>query len=147
MRFYAFGNGKCNSGTCDHCSVWTHQPFGVYGICGVRSVAPGDHHRCDPKRKNSWLLWGFGELLLTYMIVNRALILEILIGNSSYVSHREEMISSATPFFETFRSVFLNSSQHAPSLHKYLILPIILFLILGAFCKRKRPTGSFIRQL
>lgn len=89
------------------------------------------------KRKNSWLLWGFGELLLTYMIVNRALILEILIGNSSYVSHREEMISSATPFFETFRSVFLNSSQHAPSLHKYLILPIILFLILGAFCKKE----------
>ena len=89
------------------------------------------------KRKNSWPLWGFGELLLTYMIVNRALILEILIGNSSYVSHREEMISSATPFFETFRSVFLNSSQHAPSLHKYLILPIILFLILGAFCKKE----------
>ena len=89
------------------------------------------------KRRNSWPLWGFGELLLTYMIVNRALILEILIGNSSYVSHREEMISSATPFFETFRSVFLNSSQHAPSLHKYLILPIILFLILGAFCKKE----------
>ena len=89
------------------------------------------------KRKNSWPLWGFGELLLTYMIVNRALILEILIGNSSYVSHREEMISSATPFFETFRSAFLNSSQHAPSLHKYLILPIILFLILGAFCKKE----------
>jgi hypothetical protein len=89
------------------------------------------------KRKNSWPLWGFGELLLTYMIVNRALILEILIGNSSYVSHREEMISSATPFFETFRSVFLNSSQHAPSLHKYLILPIVLFLILGAFCKKE----------
>ena len=89
------------------------------------------------KRKNSWPLWGFGELLLTYVIVNRALILEILIGNSSYVSHREEMISSATPFFETFRSVFLNSSQHAPSLHKYLILPIVLFLILGAFCKKE----------
>lgn len=63
------------------------------------------------KRKNSWPLWGFGELLLTYMIVNRALILEILIGNSSYISHREEMISSATPFFETFRSVFLNRDR------------------------------------
>lgn len=117
--------------------VWVDQPSGMYRVCGVRSVAPGDHHRCDLKRKNSWPLWGFGELLLTYMIVNRALILEILIGNSSYVSHREEMISSATPFFETFRSVFLNSSQHAPSLHKYLILPIILFLILGAFCKKE----------
>ena len=97
------------------------------------------------KRKNSWPLWGFGELLLTYMIVNRALILEILIGNSSYVSHREEMISSATLFFETFRSVFLNSSQHAPSLHKYLILPIILFLILGAFCKKEETDRNIYK--
>ena len=79
------------------------------------------------------------------MIVNRALILEILIGNSSYVSHREEMISSATPFFETFRSVFLNSSQHAPSLHKYLILPIILFLILGAFCKKEETDRNIYK--
>ena len=40
------------------------------------------------------------------------------------------------PFWETFLSVFQNSAQHAPSLHKYLILPIVLFLILGAFCKK-----------
>lgn len=24
---------------------------GMYRVCGVRSVAPGDHHRCDPKKK------------------------------------------------------------------------------------------------
>ena len=48
----------------------------------------------------------------------------------------EEMVSSAMPFWESFLSVFQNSAQHAPSLHKYLILPIVLFLILGAFCKK-----------
>ena len=58
-------------------------------------------------------------------------------GDSSYVSHREEMVSSATPFFETFWSLFRNSAQHAPSLHKYLILPIVIFLLLGAFCKKE----------
>lgn len=37
-------------------------------------------------------------MLVTYVIVNWSLILEILVGDSSYVSHREEMVSSATPF-------------------------------------------------
>lgn len=69
-------------------------------------------------------------------MVNRALIREILFGTGGYVSHREEMISSAMPFWKTFLDVFQNSAQHAPSLHKYFILPIILFLILGAFCKK-----------
>lgn len=31
--------------------VWVDQPSGMYRVCGVRSVAPGDHHRCDPKKK------------------------------------------------------------------------------------------------
>ena len=89
------------------------------------------------KRKNKWPVLGFAELLVTYVIVNWSLILEILVGDSSYVSHREEMVSSATPFFETFWSLFRNSAQHAPSLHKYLILPIVIFLLLGAFCKKE----------
>lgn len=79
---------------------------------------------------------GFAALLATYVLVNRTLICEILFGTGNYVSHREEMVSSAMSFWETFLSVFQNSAQHAPSLHKYLILPIILFLILGAFCKK-----------
>lgn len=44
-------------------------------------------------------------MLVTYVIVNWSLILEILVGDSSYVSHREEMVSSATPFFVTFWSL------------------------------------------
>lgn len=54
------------------------------------------------KRKNKWPVLGFAELLVAYVIVNWSLILEILVGDSSYVSHREEMVSSAAPFFETF---------------------------------------------
>ena len=98
------------------------------------------------KRKNKWPVLGFAELLVTYVIVNWSLILEILVGDSSYVSHREEMVSSATPFFETFWSLFRNSAQHAPSLHKYLILPIVIFLLLGAFCK-KEETDRMIYKL
>lgn len=87
------------------------------------------------KKKNQWFPIGFAVLFVIYVLVNRALIREILFGTGSYVSHREEMVSSAMPFWETFLSVFQNSAQHAPSLHKYLILPIVLFLILGAFAK------------
>lgn len=54
------------------------------------------------KRKNKWPFLGFAELLVTYVIVNWSLILEILVGDSSYVSHREEMVSSATPFLRLF---------------------------------------------
>lgn len=89
------------------------------------------------KRKNKWVPFGFVALLATYVVVNRALILEILFGSGSYTSHREEMVSSALPFWKTFLEVFENSAQHAPSLHKYLILPILAFLILGAFCKKE----------
>lgn len=97
------------------------------------------------KRRNKWNYTGFAVLLGTYVIVNRALIMEILFGNGSYISHREEMVSSAMPFWETFQGVFLNSAQHAPSLHKYLILPIILFLIMGAFCRKEKTEKNIYK--
>lgn len=97
------------------------------------------------KRRNKWNYTGFAVLLGTYVIVNRALIMEILLGNGSYISHREEMVSSAMPFWETFQGVFLNSAQHAPSLHRYLILPIILFLILGAFCRKEKTEKNIYK--
>lgn len=97
------------------------------------------------KKKNQWFPIGFAVLFAIYVLVNRALIREILFGTGSYISHREEMVSSATPFFETFWNVFQNSAQHAPSLHKYLILPIVLFLILGAFCKKEETDWNIYK--
>lgn len=97
------------------------------------------------RQRNKWIWIGFGVLLITYILVNRALVLEILLGNSSYVSHREEMVSAAMPFWETFLDVFQNSAQHASSLHKYLILPIVVLLILGAFCKKESKEKSIYR--
>lgn len=97
------------------------------------------------KKKNQWFPIGFAVLFAIYVLVNRALIREILFETGSYISHREEMVSSATPFFETFWNVFQNSAQHAPSLHKYLILPIVLFLILGAFCKKEETDRNIYK--
>ncbi len=96
------------------------------------------------QRKNcKWLAVGFGELLLIYIILNRNLLQEFLLGNAGYVSHREEMMKYGIDFWESAKDCFLNSSQHAPSLHKYLIIPIILLLALGFFQRK----GSGCRAL
>lgn len=86
---------------------------------------------------NKWLCLGFVWLTGIYVIVNRNLFLELIFGGGSYVSHREELVNSAQPFWDTVKNVFLSSAQHADSLHKYLIAPIVFALILGAAFYRK----------
>lgn len=80
---------------------------------------------------------GFISLLVIYLVVNYRLFLELLLGKGSYVSHREEQLSGASPFWNTVWDMFLNSGQHAVSLHKFLILPILAMLAAGAFLYRR----------
>ncbi len=94
------------------------------------------------KRSVFWSGAGFGVLLLTYVLTNLNLFVEILFGTtlsgqSSYVSHREEMINSALPFAKTVWSVFTESSQHAFTYHTKLILPIVILLTAGLFFYRR----------
>lgn len=89
------------------------------------------------KKRNGWVIAGFFSLMGIYIGVNHNLFLELLLGQSNYVSHREELVNTGFPFWKTVVDVFLNSSQHAVSLHKYLILPIIILLILGGVRYRK----------
>ena len=89
------------------------------------------------KRHNRWVYLGFFWLLGIYVCVNYSLFCELLLGKSGYVSHREELVNHAASFPDTVKGVFLNSAQHAPSLHRGLILPILALLILGTFFWRK----------
>lgn len=89
------------------------------------------------KRNNRWIYLGFVWLTGIYIGVNHSLFSELLLGKGSYVSHREELVNYALPFWETVKGVFLESAQHAPSLHGRLILPIFLLLVLGLVCCRK----------
>lgn len=89
------------------------------------------------KKKNFHVFLGFVLLMAVYAAVNHNLFIELIIGNSSYVSHREELVNSGTEFWSTMRSMFLESGQHAVSLHKKLILPICAMLAIeGAFIRR-----------
>lgn len=92
------------------------------------------------KEKNVFVYGGFFWLMAIYVWVNRSLFRELIFGTSSYVSHREELVNHAAPFWETVKTVFLESAQHAPSLHKYLILPICVMLLLGIFFRKKLGT-------
>ncbi len=89
------------------------------------------------KKRNMWSMGGFVLLTGTYVAVNHNLFLELILGQSSYVSHREELVNNGSPFLESVVDVFVNSSQHAVSLHKYLILPIAVLLVIEGIRYRK----------
>ncbi|MCM1305042.1 MAG: DUF6044 family protein [Butyrivibrio sp.] len=89
------------------------------------------------RRRAPWVCLGFLGLMGIYIGVNHSLFGELLLGKSNYVSHREELVNYAMPFWETVKDVFLNSAQHAPSLHRSLILPICAALILGTVFRKR----------
>ena len=84
------------------------------------------------RKQSGSLLIAFLLLLGVYVAENHSLFSELLLGKGGYVSHREEMVTYAMPFWQTVWNVFTLSAQHAPSLHRYLILPIVILLFLGA---------------
>ena len=98
-----------------------------------------------------WCSVGFVTLFVAYTLTNLNLIAEILLGRTldgqpGYVSHREEMVNSAMPFWKTVRDVFVDSAQHAFTYHSKLIVPILVLLILGGiFYKKldKRAAGQY----
>lgn len=94
-----------------------------------------------------WIYIGFMWLTGIYVCVNYSLFKELLFGKSDYVSHREELVNHGAPFWETARGLFLDSAQHAPSLHRGLILPIAVMLILGAIFRKRLDKSGRIKLL
>lgn len=92
---------------------------------------------CISRKRNRYVEIGFAVLLLEYLVINCQLFWKILFGGESFVSHKEEIVNYAQPFWRTFADVLQNSAQHAPSYHKYLILPIVISLIAGAILYKK----------
>lgn len=86
---------------------------------------------------NKWYMAGFFLLTAVYTIVNLDLFLELFMGQSSYTSHREEMINYGMPFWNTVKNIFFESGQHVPSYHKRLIFPILVMLTGEGCCWKK----------
>lgn len=98
--------------------------------------------RAMRKSSNRMPVLGFLWLLMIYIVVNWKLIFELIFGESSYISHREELVNDATALGKTAWDVFLNSGQHAESFHKYLILPIFAMLFLGILFWKKLSSSE-----
>lgn len=90
---------------------------------------------------------GFLVLLVTYLGVNYRLFLERVPGQSGFVSHREEQVNAASPFWNTAWDMFRNGGEHAQSLHKYLLLLILIMLVLGAVLYRRMEKPEKRRYL
>ncbi len=98
------------------------------------------------RKKTGWLACAFLLLLGIYVAENYSLFQEFLLGSGDFVSHREEMVNYALPFWDSVKDTFLFGGQHTSSWHKHLIVPILALLILGGICY-KRLTGESRRLL
>lgn len=99
------------------------------------------------RRKSRWLLTETLLLAAVYVLENIRLFQELLLDQGGYVSHRVEMVTYAMPFWRTVWGVFVYSAQHAPSLHQYLILPVLIILAVGGCCLKRLTNASRRRYL
>ncbi len=104
--------------------------------------------RLIQKRRNLHVNCGFALLTAVYLIVNYRLFAELLLGQRSYASHRDELVNAATAFWPTVKDVFFHGAQHVESLHDYLILPIVILLAgEGIYCLRMGKKGTLKPEL
>ncbi len=90
------------------------------------------------KRLSKLPVIGFLWLVGIYIAVNHRLFLELLLGKSTYVSHREEQVNAASAFWDEAWNMFRNGAAlHAQSLHTMLIIPILAALLMGGLFYRR----------
>lgn len=83
---------------------------------------------------------GLMELLFVYIFTNIDLIKSIFVKND-FVSHKLEYQFSAKPFVSTFADLLLNGQYHAVSLHKYIIITVIVSFVIYLICLMRQPVG------
>lgn len=75
-------------------------------------------------------------LILWYAVCNLDLITQVLKIGSVEISHKTEYVLHAIPFAESFWSMLLHGSGHAPSYHGWMLVPVIMMLTAGALMSR-----------
>lgn len=90
--------------------------------------------KCIFEKKHFYI--GCLLLLLLYILTNLSLISETFLGGG-FESHRVEFVLTSTPFWPTFKSVFLASAELAISCHYYLIVPVFVLHIIETLRYKK----------
>lgn len=74
-------------------------------------------------------------LTLYYIGTNLELVLQVFGKGETQVSHKTELVLSGLDFREAFLDMFVNGSGHAASLHRWMIIPVLLVLLV--FIKKR----------
>lgn len=90
------------------------------------------------RNKNIHIYLGFFVFMSGYLLMNISLLYELFFGRGGYTSHREEFVNNAVPFWENVKTAFVyGDTLHSPSLHTWLIVPILVGYIIGIVFYRK----------
>lgn len=84
-----------------------------------------------------WL--SLGVLLGAYIVFNFALIKQVLSPETSYISHKVEMVLSASEPYSFWKKIFTTGLDYAQSFHMILFLLMALCLFLMSFFFKKGP--------
>lgn len=93
------------------------------------------------KKADKWILIAFGILLVTYVVNNIDLFIELFSANS-FVSHRVEFALNpdGTPFWEAFVGMLTKPSQvyEAETKHLFVTIPVAIAMVIMIFVKGTR---------
>lgn len=90
---------------------------------------------CFVKKEKRWkqLLNGDAELLLIYVLFNWDLLKSVLSVQGSFVSHKIDYKLASKNFYEVFNDMLFNGHYHSASLHKFIIISVIVAIVLSLF--------------
>lgn len=74
--------------------------------------------------------FSLGLLLTTYIVTNLGLIRQVLFPETTYISHKTEMVLSAQNFTDYFKEAFTTGISYAQSYQNILFLLILLCIVL-----------------
>lgn len=110
--------------------------FAVLGIWAVWEIIAALRRKFSAAQGIAWIL-----LLLTYLLENGALFLQILGVGESTVSHKAEYTLTAESFWEQWKTNLLQGGQHSVDYHGWILL-IAVFTVITVI---RRKTGDSIR--
>lgn len=110
--------------------------FAVLGIWAVWEIIAALRRKFSAAQGIAWIL-----LLLTYLLENGALFLQILGVGESTVSHKAEYTLTAVSFCEQWKTNLLQGGQHSVDYHGWILL-IAVFTVITVI---RRKVGDSIR--
>lgn len=109
--------------------------FAVPGIWAVAEVAALVQKRFSIRRAMAWCL-----LLLTYVLENGVLLLQIFAGQGNGVSHKAEYTLTPVSFLRQFLTNLLQGGQHSVDYHGGILA--VLLVTVAALLLRKWKEGK-----